>query len=640
MGTAPLQDSYDEIILDGMPLKLRGTLPDSNLATFQRKMVIGDYTQESNPLLSSWVISDLSGGNGIFDMNESSDSTRYNIGNMYTRWPAQITSGYQVTILNGSNLPLRFRYMTDVFYLDQWYMLVSTTDPENGHTWFELNSTRLEPGISLDDEIWVEPAGHSISYRGTADVTSVITPLGEHGYLHINTETLAVTVISPDPLDAPALLDATIWDDKMVGVDIDGQLWWTTDPTNGWTNYGPTARVPTAETPRRVAAYFDRSGNPCVFVLTELRLWQFAADGPQIFNVDVSFPPGPHQGLAGTKWSGELYFSVGMGVHRYTGGALSAMGLDRDSGLPVAYNGWIVDLVPGYNSMFALVQRPDLSGYTFPDGPPTPITHLQEWTGAGWHENWEVTGADAVPYSMGITRATDGQALVWGAASNSFETCGLWFMPLPITFANPRQRLTLTNGFTQTKGFLETAVFDAGMPGYLKVASSFDVKMTVLKRSGGGQFLIRYKIDDATDWSLLGEITTNGNSSIPFGEFADGIYPGLVFERIQFRLEATTSCQFLMESAVLSFLKTVPPSNSWTPTIDLSAEYAGNSPAVMSAHIDQIMQDRLFVPLVLRGNTYRVLVSSSSGSTQTGADESALRQVSLLEVPLSLAEVN
>jgi hypothetical protein len=105
-------DSYSEILLAGMAFKLRSPLGESNLATFQRKLVIGDYTQDSNPLLSAWVISDLSGGLGVEDMNEASDATRYRIATLYPRYPNMIANGFDVGLIwdftGGSLGKLRF----------------------------------------------------------------------------------------------------------------------------------------------------------------------------------------------------------------------------------------------------------------------------------------------------------------------------------------------------------------------------------------------------------------------------------------------------------------------------------------------------------------------------------------------------
>jgi len=637
------RDSYDEIILDGMALKLRGVMPDANLATFPRRMVIGDPTKDSNQLLSAWVISDLSGGSGVYDQHESSDVSRYSHGNMYTRYPAQITSAPLVANGIASTPNTRFRYHGDLYYSGAWYAIFTYTYG-SGTIVYRVALTATSITINPEDSLSFEPVGQGVVYRGAAAEDYCVIPYGADGYCYTDQTTLTSVEVAADSTH-PALQDAVVWDNKLIGIDVDGQIWWATDPTGAWTSYGATAKVPTTETPRRLIPYFDRGGQPAVFVLTELRLWQFDPNGPQIFDVDVSFPPGPHQGIDGCKWSGDLYFTVGMGVHRYTGGALSAMGLDRDSGLPVEYNGHIVDLVPGYNSMYALVTKPDLSSFTWIGSAPTPVSSLHEWTGAGWHMIWQQADCTITPLSAGISRATDGQVLFFGVTSSTSNITGMYHMFIPSTFANPRQRITKTTGQVLRSGFLETGVFDAGMQGYKKVASSMDIKMTSITLGGSGSFTVKYKIDDAASWTTLGTVSATGTTSLPFGTLTDGIYPGVVFERIQFRFEAgganlvTDTCVFLMESAVLSFVKTVPPSNSWTPTIDLSAEWKGNSPETMRQHIDNILINRVFVPMVLRGTTYRVMVSASSGSSQTGFDESSIRQISLLEIPQSLGEV-
>lgn len=405
-----LRDSYNEIILDGMPLKLRGTMPDSNLATFQRKMVIGDYDKDSNPLLSSWVISDLSGGHGVYDMHEASDSTRYRIGDFNTRYAGQIASpDYSVSFSTSPGIYAR--YLGDLFYLNVWYAMIAI---EGVGGYASLYRRSWNPSVMQPAGTINEPRGHSVAFRGLAADTYLVVPTGVKGYSVIRQTDLAVTNFAPS-ITVPAMLDVAMWDEKLIGIDLDGQLWWAINPLGPWTSYGSTSKLPTAEVPHRLISFFDRNGQPCIFVLTERRLWQFDPSGPQIFTVDVQFPPGPHQGLSGDKWSGDLYFSVGMGVHRYTGGALSAIGLDRDNGIPLEYNGWIVDMAAGYNSLYALVTQPDLTPYTFPAGAPTPVSSLHEWSGSGWRMIWSKAGVTAAPYSMGISRASGGQLLIWGA---------------------------------------------------------------------------------------------------------------------------------------------------------------------------------------------------------------------------------
>ena len=82
----------DEIIIDGWRFKVVGGVVNvQNLATFQRKTVIGDYTRDSNPVLSTWVLTDFSGGHGVQALEEGADAARYRFGVVDARRPRQIT---------------------------------------------------------------------------------------------------------------------------------------------------------------------------------------------------------------------------------------------------------------------------------------------------------------------------------------------------------------------------------------------------------------------------------------------------------------------------------------------------------------------------------------------------------------------
>jgi hypothetical protein len=337
-------------------------------------------------------------------------------------------------------------------------------------------------------------------------------------------------------------------------------------------------------------------------------------------------------------------------VHRYTGGSLSSVGLDRDLGLPIEYAGFIArgGLVSGYNSLFAFVTGPDLSGYTFTGTAPSSTSAIYEFTGVGWHMIWESTTETFIPHSMLVSRADDtGDAycLMWGTRDTGTVST-IYKMDLPIGFFNPRQKARAEGGFASS-GWLITGTFDAGMKGYTKIANALDVTMAA---NQVGDFKVYYQADDdiseSGTWTLLGiitEVSPGATTSMPFGTWSvdSPIFSGLPFQRIRFKFSFVDGSAgggaVIMESAVLSFVKKTPPSWSWTVELDLTTAHAGRSPAVMIAELEALL-DEAFVPFVLRGQTYRVYVAQLTGSLETGADESGFRRVSLLEVPLTLTD--
>lgn len=647
------QDASNEVILAGMRIPLRGPVPDSNLKVFQGKIVFGDYQQDSDPLLSSFVISDLSGGLGVDDLNESLDINRYRLGTFYTRYPNQITKPFAVTDFATSGAgAVNQRFLGNLIDTATGLWDIVTT----GYA-----GNALKVGSLINGNVGTltaEPVGNAVVYQGTSGVNRVVIPMGASG---VATYSSAAVFGQRAPggtssAGTPALQQVVVYDNKLIGIDTSGQLWWTTNPlvsSDAWTSYGPTAKLPAVATIRSMTTYFDRQGLPAVFIVTDTDVWQFDPAGPDIFTVDITFPPHPHHGLAAAKWSGDLYFSVGIGVHRYTGGSLAAMGLDRDHGLPIEYAGYIVGggLVSGYNSLYAFVTRPDLSGYTFPVSTPDPMSAVYEYTGSGWNMIWESDTDEIVPHSMGISRRDgvgDAFVLFWGTTDTAGGTSAIRQLNLPIGFFNPRQRVRATGGYASSSDidiWLQTGIFDAGLKGYDKLANALDV--TIAEKKVGSVLRVYYQrdagIEDGPDavWFELGMVGEVGTTSLPFGELTalDGIYPGEIFQRIRFRfvLTDTSNDGFILESAVFSFIKELPSQWSWTLEVDLTQPYIENAAAI-NAHLESLLEAGEMVDLILRGETRRVFLSQVSGSMTTGDDPSTYRRVTLLEIPGSLGQ--
>jgi hypothetical protein len=620
-----LDDSYREIILDGVPIPLASPLSDNNLATVQRRLVLGDPGLDGNWLLSALVMADFSGGSGVEEINESTDLNRYLISSLYTRYPKMISKPYKVEdAMVSSTANLNWRYLGDLKLAGVWTAIVT------GGTGANLGEIvySLPYGGSPTSEgtLTNPPVNSSTRFRGTGTFDKLFIPMGVDGYATVEADTgFPFANVAADATH-PKLIHSIVWDRRLIGIDTDGVLWYTIDGAS-WLEFGATAVLPTSEVPKKLIPYFDRQGQPAPFILTDTSLKQFDPGGPNIFEIDVDVPVHPYAGMAGTRYNGDLYFSVGM--KRYTGGSLSPAGLDRDSGLPADYLGYISDLVSGNNGLYAAVANIDGN------------TSIHERSDPGWHMIWSSV-SDIVPYSMGISRAGDKYSLMWGKSDPLGGEQGVYRMDLPVHDANPRNMANiLSSSFSDAGGFsLYTGIYDMSMRGSTKVAAALDVtveqmdpsaSLTVYYRTSGFANTDQY-FDEA---KLLGTITSTGSHHLQFGEQnAHGIYPGIPFEKIQFAfvLIDSTDEPFIMESAVLAFIKTLPPSNSWTAQVDMSKPHV-DSPDTIWDHIKRIMDNRLFVSMVFRGQTYRVMISQSSGTAETGLDERGARTISILEIP-------
>jgi len=66
----------NEVELDGTKYPLVGRVESGLASNFPQKIVIGDYTKASNPLVDSWVIDDQRGGIGVEEMDETKHANR------------------------------------------------------------------------------------------------------------------------------------------------------------------------------------------------------------------------------------------------------------------------------------------------------------------------------------------------------------------------------------------------------------------------------------------------------------------------------------------------------------------------------------------------------------------------------------
>lgn len=612
---------YDVVRIDGMPFKANGGVQVQNLSVFQRKFVIGDYTKDSHPLLSSWVISDLSGGHGIAELQEGADSARFRWGVAEARRPRQITLPPLVTTVSGPTADVCYPLgeLNDIMY----FAFGQTVAYWNAATEAMVDTTEV-----LTSGVVNKP----VSWRG-----DMYIPAGSAGYDVFDGSTIT-TYTSPD------VQDFLIFSDSLLAVDINGQLHQSIDGAT-WTNLGDSAKVPVG-LPRRMLMFYDRQNVPTPFLVTDRSVWAVDLSGPSLYETELQYPRHRDQGLGATVWRGDLFTSVGMGVFRYNGDTISSMGLDRDHGLPATVRGRIKDLCNEYNAMWALVENANETvgaleeawdWNTFDDEFSSNLTStrssLHQFTGFGWHCMWESTGEYENPSWIMVSSTDDDYRLWWGVGNNAAT------MRVPIDFANARAVIESGDMEFAETGYLFSGHFDAGMGNYIKVANAVRVRTRFMDH--GDKIRVTYYCGCATNpvEATLGEVTTNGDTVLYFGD-ADpvtGKNIGAPFREIELRFyfergDEPTSAP-VMESCVLTFLKIMPGSLSWTMQLDLSSSFMGNNSDVMADKLNELLLSGQFLTFEHQDNAYRVRLAMVSGSDFTGyGDHRGMRTVNLLEI--------
>lgn len=343
MPTEPTTALYGEVILAGVELPLAEAsngVAVSVVGQFPPKQVIGDVQRDDHQLLSSFIQSDWSGGGQIERVYVDTDLGRFWWSTLETRWPHALMLLPLTYEVDGPNTTGAYPLgdLKGVFYACYDTALRSL-------------SSATPPVIAGSWTLAALPVNKGVAYQGTTGKNQLYIPQGTSGYDQFDGTT--VTHHASPPVQA-----FCAWDDKLYALGADGTLQYTTDGAAWQTT---NVALDGAHLPRNLVVFFDRWDNPTMHVITDSDVWAFDPAG-SLFRTELQFPSHPYQGLGSCVWRGSIYVSVGSGIHRYTGQAITAMGPDRDDGLPIDYRGQIVDLAPGYNGVYTLIQGTQTAG--------------------------------------------------------------------------------------------------------------------------------------------------------------------------------------------------------------------------------------------------------------------------------------
>ena len=626
---------YQEILIDGYHFRLAPNtkLQASAVDRFPGKVTVGDYSLDSNDLLSAQVISDLTGGHGVQELKEGVDDTRYRFGTIYTRFPGQFIKPFAIskaTLGSGSVFPLG-----DLLYAGTIYRMAAS-----GTTLYQDTTSRgAMAGV---------PSEKAVAFSGSNAVPIVYVPNGNNGYTAFDPATnTRRNVASPD------MQAFVVWDDKLIGIDNGGQLYYATAGTAAadttFTSYGPGGKLDAAFEPKRLHVFKNQAGESAVHVVTADNVWVFDSATPRLYRIPDFESVHPNFGLASCVWRGTMYVAGGMDILEFNGNVIRNIGLSRDEGLPWHYTGFVRDLVPAQNALYALVKGRTLLGTTH--------WSVHEYNGIGW---CCIKTGEGTPVRAMVSNAGGAYNLHWGLNAGG----ALYGQTLPVNMANPREEITsgalqmgfgdFTAPYTDDDGnqaynatyYLDTGWFDANMKGYTKIANALEVDVEGMDFDQTSETArVFYRVDGGTAWTQLGaDITTSGHHVLNFGTLTNGISPGLPFEKIEFRLEYeddihepyVQSQTVIVNSMVFSFLKVMNPSWSWTCQVDLGSTHNEQSPENMLAKLIALKNSGVFYPMVHRDATYRIRIAQVSGAEDTGQDTRGIYMLSLLEVPSKL----
>jgi hypothetical protein len=459
------------------------------------------------------------------------------------------------------------------------------------------------------------------------------------------------------------------WDDRLWGIDDDGQLWWA----NVIGTEINDALLPLWAGNDAVADLFVASGGagePILYAATRRGLWAHDAQNSRFVQTELSLPFHPQAGEGCVRWRDSIYYPAGLGVYRYTPGAsttfVTAMGPDRDDGVPKLYKGSITGLIGSQNDLFAMVDgsAPPAEDLTvlgtessIGDSPAvegTGYSSIMAWNEQGWEVRWVTSNAqnNQMPagmvsnaYSSPTAKKATKYRLYWA------ELRTLHYQQLPVAVENPRQLGTFSYA---ASGLHITPWFSAGQAEVEKLALRLKVEVEgasssetvacyyALDGDDADSAWVQLTDDHTSDSTFTGsstdKITGAGITTFLFGGVSAPA--GTAFRSIRFKLILARGSDLSkspdIRSTTLEFRKKLPAKWGHSVTVDLQQPYGGRSTNELRSALVDAAEATTLVEFTFRDDgsnerNYYVDVSAVEGLEFTGHNESGTTKVLLVE---------
>jgi len=420
------------------------------------------------------------------------------------------------------------------------------------------------------------------------------------------------------------------WDSKLFKIDNDGQLSYTQTPnsaTPSWTDKGKLLLPP--DSVASLELYRDADGTYIIYAGTKQGLWAHDYANAKWLETELALPNHPTCGKGLAHWREGLHISAGLDIHKYIAArtaTISAVGLDRDDGLPALRGGEIVKLTKGYNELFAAVDS------TYEGS--TSRSTVMAWDGKGWQCFW-MAGANNLEIHDIIVSSDTSYRLWIGAGTK------IYWVPLQRNLRNPKK----VSGFTyDSAGIHITPWFDGAWIG-AKLALATQIFCKDMTSAETVQ--VSYRIDHVTtnigsvgtEWTSLGTVVAAGDEvETPYTFGTNAV--GAAFKAIQFRFDLAGGTSTLSPDIIymkFKYLKLLDSKWGWNVTIDLSqAGKVGSTPLQLVASLQTAVETATLLEFTFRnesGGTYTnyVKVSNAQSLQQTGEDWRGTFSLALVE---------
>lgn len=603
-----------QVLLDGKTYHIEGPVQRELATRFAPKTVIGDYTDESNPLISTATWRSWDGGFGLETIRSADDFNRNRWSSLYTRVPDHLLLGPGVRALGdglGTSLSHYFDFNDSLFLVNGKF--VHTYDDVNDS--FVLTPVRVmatevtdaTSGVLNGEPVTVIAHGTGTDWSADASDSAAW-----------NTETTSMDRV-------------TFWRDLLWGADSLDQLSFTNDLNEGWTQVAKLPE-PSAEVVNLFAGPSgDRNDPEALYLATRRGLWVYDNLNERFRNTGLSLP---RSNATAVAWNGAVYYTSEQRVFRFTPGLTNIVDdvtptIVSDSFTTRTELGHYQESHPGIDGVFFLT-----SG--------EPIIH--QWDGRAW-SSFPANGHGV--FSSGndvgglfLSTANGKHRLVFGHLE-LFISAGTASVNLPVLSADLAGQSSF--GFVP-EGSLVTPWFDGFVSGREKLAVSIGLEVSI--PDSNETVRITYTRDNGDTSGQVLELNDPGYHAItvPIRDQNQNNEPvGVLFDRISLRIEMETdfsdSTHLLHSPDIkrlsLNYIKAQPVRWTYSFTIEVDA---GESATEVRQSLENTFQKQSLVQFAYRdpasdsGDAKLVIPVSMRSEEITGFEEQGKFRVVVTEV--------
>lgn len=392
MATARIEQP-DMVSLNGHLFRIKGQVIRQIANRFAEKTVIGDFTEQSDPVLSNITWRDMKDGMGRYSIHpDEQDGAHFHsfwYGNIRNTLPGHIlpsTRRANVGVQANDSVGIRnggtqiFKFATgldnnsarqdDIFwgiYSDSGVNASSQTP-----VWF-INRTNL-----FIKNLLGQPKDFEIGQvGGTTLFTVAESTTTEWAYGTDNLSDSATSSAGTEwHSDTSVLIHRlAYWRDLLWGVSKTGNLYFTNETTSttslNWVDLGQAARVNDTQTIRRlVTGEMTIPGRE-----DQDHLFLVRNDGFDIYDrltekfvPALRMPPLYRTSWGGHSWNGSFFYPHGMSLYQWTpapgGNIVNDVGFTTADGIPDQYSGHIYDVASSPRELYVTVKA---KNYVFTD---------------------------------------------------------------------------------------------------------------------------------------------------------------------------------------------------------------------------------------------------------------------------------